>query len=108
MPASRDDIVVAHYRLRTVSGTINDDVFSQFCEIDQNNEKAAKKKDAAGSYAIGALSTLHKHLETAQSLSPGNKTANPTANRSAVIAVPAPAAGVPPPTPETKGGDKAQ
>src|SRR3954466_14475941 len=34
MSASRDNIIVAHYRLRTVSGTINDDVFSQFCEID--------------------------------------------------------------------------
>jgi putative membrane protein len=52
-------------------------------------EKAAKKKDAAGSYATEALPTLHKHLETAQSLSAGNKTANPTASSPAVIAVPA-------------------
>jgi putative membrane protein len=71
-------------------------------------EKAAKKKDAAGSYATEALPTLRKHLETAQSLSAGNKTANPTANSPAVIAVPAPAAGVPPPAPETTGGDKAR
>ena len=71
-------------------------------------EKASKKKDAAGSYATDALPTLHKHLETAKSLSTGNKTANPTANPPAVIAVPAPAAGVPPPAPETTGGDKAR
>jgi putative membrane protein len=32
-------------------------------------EKAAKKNDAAGAYAKEALPTLHKHLETAQSLS---------------------------------------
>jgi len=32
-------------------------------------EKEAKKNDAAGAYAKEALPTLHKHLETAQSLS---------------------------------------
>jgi putative membrane protein len=32
-------------------------------------EKEAKKNDAAGSYASTTLPTLHKHLETAQSLS---------------------------------------
>ena len=71
-------------------------------------EKAAKKKDAAGSYATETLPTLHKHLETAQSLSAGNKTANPATKTPAVIAVPAPAAGVPPPAPETTAGDKAR
>ena len=69
-------------------------------------DKAAKKKDAAGSYATETLPTLRKHLDTAQSLSAGNKTANSTGP--AVIAVPAPAAGVPPPAPETTGGDKAR
>jgi putative membrane protein len=34
-------------------------------------EKEAKKNDAAGAYAKEALPTLHKHLETAQSLSSG-------------------------------------
>jgi hypothetical protein len=29
-----DDIIVAHYRPRAVPGTINDDVFSHFCEVD--------------------------------------------------------------------------
>jgi putative membrane protein len=69
-------------------------------------EKAAKKKDAAGSYATETLPALRKHLETAQSLSAG-KTASPAAKPSAVIAVPAPAAGVPAPAPETTSGDKA-
>src|SRR6266516_730775 len=32
-------------------------------------EKEAKKNDAAGAYAKEALPTLHKHLDTAQSLS---------------------------------------
>ena len=71
-------------------------------------EKAGKKRDAAGSYATETLPTLRKHLDTAQSLSAGNKTGNPTGNPPAVIAVPAPAAGVPPPAPETTGGDKAR
>jgi hypothetical protein len=47
-------------------------------------------------------------LETAQSLSAGNKTANPATKTPAAIAVPAPAAGVPPPAPETTAGDKAR
>jgi putative membrane protein len=37
-------------------------------------EKAAKKNDAAGAYAKEALPTLHKHLETAQSLGGGATT----------------------------------
>jgi hypothetical protein len=68
-------------------------------------EKAAKKKDAAGSYATETLPTLRKHLETAQTLGAGI-TASPAANPSAVIAVPAPAGGVPPPEPETTAGEK--
>jgi putative membrane protein len=70
-------------------------------------EKAAKKKDAAGSYAIETLPTLRKHLDTALSLSGASKTAHATANPPAVMAVPAPAAGVPAPAPETTNGDKA-
>jgi hypothetical protein len=34
VPASRDDIIVAHYRPCAVPGTISDDIFSQFCEVD--------------------------------------------------------------------------
>jgi putative membrane protein len=70
-------------------------------------EKASKKKDAAGTYASETLPVLRKHLDTAQSLSAG-KTANQKASPPAVMAVPAPAAGVPPPTPETTAGDKAR
>ena len=71
-------------------------------------EKAAKKKDPARSYATETLPTLRKHLEAAQSLSAGDKTAKPTAKPPFVITVQAPAAGVPPPAPETTGGDKAR
>ena len=49
---------------------------------------------------------LRKHLETAQSLNGTTSTANPPAKSPAVIAVPAPAAGVPAPAPETTGGEK--
>jgi len=69
-------------------------------------EKASKKKDAAGSYAIETLPTLRKHLETAQSLSAGK--AASSANPPAVMAVPAPAAGVPAPAAETTAGEKAR
>ena len=69
-------------------------------------EKAAKKQDAVGNYAKETLPTLRKHLETAQSLNGTTSTGNPPAKPPAVIAVPAPAAGVPAPTPETTGGEK--
>jgi putative membrane protein len=39
-------------------------------------EKEAKKNDAAGAYAKETLPTLHKHLETAQSLSGGATSAS--------------------------------
>ena len=48
-------------------------------------EKAAKKKDPARSYATETLPTLRKHLETAQSLNAGDKTAKPTAKPPFVI-----------------------
>jgi len=35
----------------------------------RESEKEANKNDAAGNYAKEPLPTLHKHLETAQSLS---------------------------------------
>jgi putative membrane protein len=68
-------------------------------------EKAAKKQDAVGNYAKETLPTLRKHLETAQSLNGTTSTANP-AKSPAVIAVPAPAAGVPAPASETTRGEK--
>lgn len=69
-------------------------------------EKAAKKQDAVGNYAKETLPTLRKHLETAQSLNGTTSTANPPPKSPAVIAVPAPAAGVPAPALETTGVDK--
>ena len=97
-------------KMSKLSGAQFDKMFATHMIADHRKdikdyEKAAKKKDAAGSYATETLPTLDK---TAQSLSAGNKTANPAANPPAVIAVPAPAAGVPPPAPETTGGDKAR
>ncbi len=68
-------------------------------------ERASKLKDAAGPYASETLPVLRKHLDTAQALN-NAKTANPAASSPAVIAVPAPAAGVPAPAPETTGGQK--
>ena len=100
-------------KMSKLSGAQFDKMFATHMIADHKKdikvyERAGKKKDAAGSYATETLPTLRKHLETAQSLSAGNKTANPAGSPPAVIAVPAPAAGVPPPAPETTGGDKAR
>ena len=100
-------------KMSKLSGAQFDKMFATHMIADHKKdikdyEKAGKKKDAAGSYATETLPTLRKHLETAQSLSAGNKTGNPASNPPAVIAVPAPAAGVPPPAPETTAGDKAR
>ena len=100
-------------KMSKLSGAQFDKMFATHMVADHKKdikeyEKAAKKKDAAGSYATETLPTLRKHLEAAQSLSAGNKTANPAANPPAVIAVPAPAAGVAPPAPESTGADKAR
>jgi predicted outer membrane protein len=97
-------------KMSKLSGAQFDKVFVTHMVADHKKdikeyEKAAEKKDAAGSYATETLPTLRKHLDTAQSLSGASKTAKPTANPPAVIAVPAPAAGVPAPPPETTGGD---
>jgi putative membrane protein len=70
-------------------------------------ERAAKKKDAAGTYATETLPVLRKHLDAAQALNDTKKTASPAASSPAVIAVPAPATGVPAPA-ETTGGQKAR
>ena len=102
---------VDHDRMSKLSGAQFDKAFVTHMVADHKKdikeyEKAAKRKDAAGSYATETLPTLRKHLDTAQSLSGASKTANLTANPPAVIAVPAPAAGVPAPAPETTAGDK--
>lgn len=100
-------------RMSKLSGAQFDKAFAMHMVSDHKKdikeyEKAAKKKDAAGSYATETLPTLRKHLDTAQSLTGAGKTANPSANPPAVIAVPAPAAGVPAPAPETTSGDKSR
>jgi putative membrane protein len=100
-------------KMSKLSGAQFDKMFATHMVADHKKdikeyEKAAKKKDAAGSYATETLPTLRKHLEAAQSLSAGSKTANPAANPPAVIAVPAPAAGVAPPALESTGADKAR
>jgi putative membrane protein len=113
-PTSSNKKQKADYdKMSKLSGAQFDKMFATHMIADHRKdikdyEKAAKKKDAAGSYATETLPTLRKHLEAAQSLSAGNKTANPAANPPAVIAVPAPAAGVAPPAPESTGGDKAR
>jgi putative membrane protein len=61
-------------RMAKLSGTAFDREFAKYMLDDhkkdiQDYEKAAKKSDAAGSYANEALPTLRKHLETAQGLS---------------------------------------
>ena len=99
-------------KMSKLSGAQFDKMFATHMVADHKKdikdyEKAAKKKDPGG-YATETLPTLHKHLDTAQSLRAGDKTANPKANPPAVMAVPAPAAGVPAPAPETTGGDKAR
>jgi hypothetical protein len=100
-------------RMSKLSGAQFDKAFATHMVSDHKKdikeyEKAAKKKDAAGSYATETLPPLRKHLDTAQSLTGAEKTANPSGNPPAVIAVPAPATSVPAPSPETTGGEKAR
>jgi predicted outer membrane protein len=110
-PTSPNKKQTADYdKMSKLSGAQFDKMFVSHMIADHKKdikdyEKAAKKKDAASSYATDTLPTLRKHLDTAQSLSAG-KTASPTENPSAVIAVPAPAAGVPAPVPDTTAGEK--
>jgi putative membrane protein len=61
-------------RMSKLSGAKFDQEFVKHMIADHKKdikeyEAEAKKKDAAGSYASESLPTLHKHLETAQSLS---------------------------------------
>lgn len=66
-------------KMSKLSGDIFDREFAKHMVADHNKdikeyEKEAKKNDAAGAYAKEALPTLHKHLDTAQSLSGGATT----------------------------------
>jgi hypothetical protein len=67
-------------------------------------ERASKLKDAAGPYAVETLPVLRKHLDAAQALN----SAKSATSSPAVIAVPAPAAGVPAPAPEITDGQQAR
>jgi putative membrane protein len=67
-------------------------------------ERASKLKDAAGPYAVETLPVLRKHLDAAQALN----SAKSATSSPAVIAVPAPAAGVPAPAPEIIDGQQAR
>ena len=63
-------------KMSKLSGDKFDRAFAKHMVADHKKdikeyEKEAKKDDAAGAYAKEALPTLHKHLETAQSLSGG-------------------------------------
>lgn len=73
-------------KMSKLSGTQFDKMFVTHMIADHKKdikdyEKAFKKRDAAGSYATETLPTLRKHLDTAQSLSAGNKTGNPPVTR---------------------------
>ena len=99
-------------KMSKMSGSQFDKAFATHMVADHKKdikeyERASKLKDAAGPYATETLPVLRKHLDAAQALN-NAKTANPAAGSPAVIAVPAPAAGVPAPTPETTGGQKAR
>ena len=99
-------------KMSKMSGTQFDKAFATHMVTDHKKdikeyERASKLKDAAGPYATETLPVLRKHLDAAQALN-NAKTANPAAGSPAVIAVPAPAAGVPAPAPETTGGQKAR
>jgi putative membrane protein len=76
-------------KMSKLSGDIFDREFAKHMVADHKKdikeyEKEAKKNDAAGAYAKEALPTLHKHLDTAQSLSGGPRpgSAKATAFRS--------------------------
>jgi putative membrane protein len=69
-------------RMSKLSGDKFDRAFAKHMVEDHKEdikayEKEAKKTDAAGAYAKEALPTLHKHLETAQSLSGTATSARP-------------------------------
>jgi putative membrane protein len=99
-------------KMSKMSGAQFDKAFARHMVADHKKdikeyERASKLKDAAGPYASETLPVLRKHLDAAQALN-NAKTANPTVSSPAVIAVPAPAAGVLAPAPETTGGQQAR
>jgi len=99
-------------KMSKMSGAQFDKAFAAHMGADHKKdikeyERASKLKDAAGPYAVETLPALRKHLDAAQALNSA-KSANSTTSSPAVIAVPAPATGVPAPAPETTGGQKAR
>jgi len=98
-------------KMSKMSGAQFDKAFATHMVADHKKdikeyERASKLKDAAGPYATETLPVLRKHLEAAQSLN-NAKATNPATDSPAVMVVPAPAAGVAAPAPETTGGQKA-
>ena len=62
-----------HDKMAKMNGAAFDRMFAEHMVKDHKKDiseyqKAAKARDAAGQYADGALPTLRKHLDTAQSL----------------------------------------
>jgi putative membrane protein len=67
----------AYDKMAKMTGAAFDKAFAQDMVADHKKDIAeyqteAKKSDAAGQYAMNALPTLQKHLETAQSLQTGS------------------------------------
>jgi putative membrane protein len=99
-------------KMSKMSGAQFDKAFAAHMVADHKKdikeyERASKLKDAAGPYAAETVPVLRKHLDAAQALNSA-KSANSTTSSPAVVAVPAPAAGVPAPAQETTGGQKAR
>ena len=99
-------------KMSKMSGAQFDKAFAAHMVADHKKdvkeyERASKLKDAAGPYAAETVPVLRKHLDAAQALNSA-KSANSTPSSPAIVAVPAPAAGVPAPAPETTGGQKAR
>jgi putative membrane protein len=96
-------------KMSKMSGAQFDKAFAAHMVADHKKdikeyERASKLKDAAGPYAVDTLPVLRKHLDAAQALN----SAKSATSSPAVIAVPAPAAGVPAPAPETTDGQQAR
>jgi putative membrane protein len=96
-------------KMSKMSGAQFDKAFAAHMVADHKKdikeyERASKLKDAAGPYAVETLPVLRKHLDAAQALN----SAKSATSSPAVIAVPAPAAGVPAPAPETTDGQQAR
>jgi putative membrane protein len=96
-------------KMSKMSGAQFDKAFAAHMVADHKKdikeyERASKLKDAAGPYAVETLPVLRKHLDAAQALN----SAKSATSSPAVIAVPAPAAGVPAPAPEITDGQQAR